>query len=125
MKFILQSHTKTTQKLRDHSHLQFGISEFPFVTVRIIHGVVTFNGDNNQSECGASTSNPSEASTCYQTAQHSAGDAIWMSERVDENVERQKNDCHHHVRHRQVYEKIVERYPVKYEMVDIVSVANT
>ena len=48
-----------------------------------------------------------------------------MSERVDENVERQKKDCHHHVRHRQVYEKIVERYPVKYEMVDIVSVANT
>ena len=71
----------------------------------------------NQSECGASSSNPSEVSTCYQTAEHSAGDAIWMSERVDENMERprQKKDCHHQLRHGQVYEKIVERNPAKYE----------
>ena len=49
-------------------HLQFGIGEFSFVTMRIIHRVITFNRDSNQRECRTSTSNPSEASTCHQAA---------------------------------------------------------
>ena len=41
---------------------------------------------------------------------------------MDEDVERQKKDCHHHVSHGQVYEKIVERNPVEYQKAGMVPV---
>ena len=44
-----------------------------------------------------------------------------MDEHVDENVERQKKDRHHHFCHGQVYEEVVERNPVKHEIVGILS----
>ena len=67
LKLITFSYFNGSNK-RQWTNLQFGIGEFPFATMRIIHHVVTFNGDSNQSECRASTSSPCEASTSYQTA---------------------------------------------------------
>ena len=65
-------------KFRHFSHLKFTLREFSFVTKRIHHCIISFNGDCKESDNRRNSSNPRDIGVCQKLAQDSTSQAVWM-----------------------------------------------